>query len=230
MRTTGPVSRRGAGPRAASISRRLIASLIDAFLGIGALAGLIAAAVLAVKALGDRDLKPRLPTARLARAKLAESRSLRLSLLVSSFALEVLGRNWRTPGSKITGIRLADAHTGEPVNVRQAIIRATVRRVWQLLTKRATAPFKRPVPRQSEDLQAGIEALRGQYEGDPEGLQQALMIYHREHAVQISCLKALTPALIRLPLDAVIDAPALCSPMNQGLADKLAGTATIVDR
>ncbi len=229
MNTVG-LGRRGTGSPAASMSRRFVASLIDAFLVIGALIGLIAAAVGAVKVIGDRGPKPRFFRARRAQSNFAESRSMMLSLNAFSLVLEVLTRNWRTPGSKITGIRLADANTGEPVNMRQAIIRATVRMAWRLLTRRLAAPLKRPAPWQSEDMQADIEALRSEHEDDPEGLNQALMVYYRDHAVRVSCLKTLAPVLIRLPLGALIDAPALFSPMNQGLADKLAGTAVIVDR
>jgi uncharacterized RDD family membrane protein YckC len=229
MNTIG-LGRRGTGSRAASMSRRFVASLIDAFLVIGALIGLIAAAVGAVKMIGDRRPKLGFSRATRAQSNFAESRSMMLSLNAFSLALEVLTRNWRTPGSKITGIRLADADTGEPVNMHQAIIRAAVRMAWRLLTRRLAAPLKQPVHPQSEDLQAGMEALRSEHEGDPEGLNQALMAYHREHAVRVSCLKTLAPVLIRLPLGALIDAPALFSPMNQGLADMLAGTAIIVDR
>src|ERR1700722_15244101 len=41
-------------------------------------------------------------------------------------AAAVPARNWRGPGSRVLGTRMADLRTGGPVSVRSALIRAAV--------------------------------------------------------------------------------------------------------
>lgn len=206
----------------ASIPRRLLASLIDLVfvlagggLAIGAYTGTIAL-------LGKKealDLR-RLP-------EITQSKQVRIVLSVFTFVASVLLTGRRGPGFRIVGIRLVDARTGGPVSLRQATVRVSAQRVWPPLVRRFTSrPLKAQQARQQE-MRSRIEALKREYGEDREALQLAITEAYRE--TQIRPYTACLPALIPLLFSLAIQAPALCSPLRQGLPDKLAGTTVVRD-
>ena len=147
---------------------------------------------------------------------------------VFAFVLNVLLTGRRGPGSRIVGIRLVDARTGGPLSLRQATLRAGARQGWLFLVRRLTARLGKAEQFKHRDLQSKIETLRREHGDNSDAFRRATMEMYRENQVRpyVSCL----PALAQLPLGLAIEAPALWTPLHQGLPDKLAGTIIISDR
>jgi len=212
-----------ADQRVASIPRRLLASLIDLALvlvGGGLAIGAYTGATVLLGKKEALDLR-RLP-------KAMQSRQVRIGLSVCTFVTSVLLTGRRGPGSRIVGIRLVDARTGGPVCLRQATVRVSAQRVWSPLIRRLTAPLGQAERAKQEGMKSRLEALKREREDDREAFQQAVMEAYRENRVRP--YRACLPALISLLFSLAIEAPALWSPLHQGLPDKLAGTTFIRDR
>jgi len=185
----------------APIRRRLLASLID--LALALVAGILAiGAVTGVIAMRGRKDAPGVSSL----TKLTSSKRVSNALRVFTFVLNVLLTGRRGPGSRIVGIRLVDARTGGPLSLRQATLRAGSRQGWLFLVRRLTARLGKAEQFKHRDLQS----------------------MYKENQVRpyVSCL----PALAQLPLGLAIEAPALWTPLQQGLPDKLAGMIITSDR
>ncbi len=207
----------------APIRRRLLALLIDVTLAL--LGGIVAigtyTSVVTMRGRKDTPGSRSLP-------KIMSSKRVSITLRVFAFVLNVLLTGRRGPGSRIVGIRLVDARTGGPVNLRQATLRAGLRQGWQLLVGKLTARLGKAEQLKHHDLQSKIEALRREHGDNSDAFQHAAMEMYRENQVRpyVSCL----PALVQLPLGLAIEAHVLWTPLHQGLPDKLAGTIIIGDR
>lgn len=207
----------------APIRRRLLASLID--LALALLGGILAiGAVTGVITMRGRKDAPGVNSL----TRLTSSKRVSNALRVFAFVLNVLLTGRRGPGSRIVGIRLVDARTGGPVSLRQATLRAGSRQGWQLLVRGLTARQRKAKQLKDRDLHSKAEALKRAHEDDRDAFQHAMMEMYKENQVRpyVSCL----PALAQLPLGLAIEAPALWTPLQQGLPDKLAGTIIISDR
>jgi uncharacterized RDD family membrane protein YckC len=207
----------------APIRRRLLASLID--LALALVAGILAiGAVTGVIAMRGRKDAPGVSSL----TKLTSSKRVSNALRVFTFVLNVLLTGRRGPGSRIVGIRLVDARTGGPLSLRQATLRAGSRQGWLFLVRRLTARLGKAEQFKHRDLQSKIEALKRAHEDDHDAFQHAMMKMYKENQVRpyVSCL----PALAQLPLGLAIEAPALWTPLQQGLPDKLAGMIITSDR
>lgn len=114
------------------------------------------------------------------------------------------------------------------MSLRQATLRAGLRQGWQFLIRRLTARLGKAEQFKYRDLQSKIEELKRAHEDDHDAFQHAMMKMYKENQVRpyVSCL----PALAQLPLGLAIEAPALWTPLHQGLPDKLARTIIISDR
>lgn len=207
----------------APIRRRLLASLID--LALALVGGILAiGAVTGVITMRGRKDTPGVSSL----TRLTSSKRVSNALRVFAFVLNVLLTGRRGPGSRIVGIRLVDARTGGPLSLRQATLRAGLRQGWQFLIRRLTARLGKAEQLKHRDLQSKIEELKRAHEDDHDAFQHAVMEMYKENQVRpyLSCL----PALAQLPLGLAIEAPALWTPLHQGLPDKLAGTIIISDR
>lgn len=226
----GRTSSRGAGSeraralRIAPIRRRFLAGLINVLIAV------LAVALALAGSLGVAQLTGRNP--KHARGipfqKIAESSRAKLALKLCGFVLGVLTTGRQGPGSRIAGIRMVDLGTGGRVSIPQAALREGVRWAWKGATKRATARFRVRNRPQLDDPKEEIQALKRQHADDQAARQRAIMALYEERKARpyAACLPALVPAL----LAALVDAPMLWSPRNQGLADIIAGTVVIVDR
>jgi hypothetical protein len=196
--------------RVAPIRLRLLASLIDVTLAL--LGGIVAigtyTSVVTMRGRKDAPGSRSLP-------KIMSSKRVSATLRVFVFVLNVLLTGRRGPGSRIVGIRLVDARTGGPVNLRQATLRAGSRHGWQLLVRKLTARLGKAEQLKHHDLQSKIEALRREHGDNSDAFQHAAMGMYRKNQVRpyVSCL----PALAQLPLGLAIEAPALRTPLHQGL-------------
>jgi uncharacterized RDD family membrane protein YckC len=207
----------------APIRRRLLASLID--LALALVGGILAVgAVTGVITMRSGKDAPGVNSL----TRLTSSKRVSNALRVFAFVLNVLLTGRRGPGSRIVGIRLVDARTGEPVSLRQATLRAGSRQGWQFLVRRLTARLGKAEQFKHRDLQSKIDELKRAHEDDHDAFQHAMMEMYKENRVRpyLPCL----PALAQLPLGLAIEAPALWTPLHQGLPDKLAGTIIISDR
>ena len=215
--------RRRRGLRVAPIHRRLLASLIDAALGL--LAGiLVIGAYTGIAAMLGRKDAPGMRSL----AKMTSSKRVSIVLRVCTFVLSVVLTGRRGPGSRIVGTRLVDVRTGGPVSLRQATLRVGARRGWGLLIRQLTFWLGKAERIEQPDLRSKIEELKREHEDDRDAFEQAMKEMYREN--QVRPYRACLPALMQLPLGLAIEAPALWTPLHQGLPDKLAGTIVVSDR
>jgi hypothetical protein len=212
-------------PGVASLPRRAVAALIDALLMLGAFGTAAIAAIAAIGLLGrlgrrpawlDRDTRP--DVSRLQRWE--------FPLTIVSAALAPIGRNWRTPGMRIAGIRPADARTGGPVQPHSAIV--------QVAADAAIAKLHRRLRRtKMEDYErrrlAANEKIERLWKSDPdadrwEALERSKQI-QREY--RIGCRPLAMRGIARL---IVFKLPALWSSRRQTPSQRLAGTIILDDR
>ena len=120
-------------------------------------------------------------------ADLLQTRRGRVVLQVGSLVLIGIPlRNWRSPGARIVGIEMVDAHTGGPLTIRSVVISdvvgklfaAAVRRVSQPLEARSMAAQKRV-----QDLAPEMAALQREHAGDRAAEQKALMAFYKANGV-----------------------------------------------
>jgi hypothetical protein len=191
--------------RIASPGRRVAAELLDRLIY---LAGFSLAAV-AVTARGKWEPSPRLFR----------------TIGALGQAAPVPGRNWRGPGSRLLGTRLADARTGGPVSVRSAFIITAVSAIQQ----EAIRPLiRRAVSRmnaRSAALKPRIDEVRRATAGDARAQQRALMDLYKAEGVNPlgGCLSPLAAGF-------AFNLPALWSPRHQTIGERLAGVVVVVDR
>jgi uncharacterized RDD family membrane protein YckC len=160
--------------------------------------------------------------------ELMRSRRWLLPLTLLGLASGVVMNLRRSPGYHLAGIRLADARTGGPISLRQAATRVAVGTAWSQLVTLLTRGRVQRAGQQMRDIQPEIRALRDKHVGDPAALTEAIMALYEEHNIRpfASC----APVLVGAAAGLSIEAPALWSPLNQGLADRLAGTVVVRDR
>ena len=96
------------------------------------------------------------------------------------------------------------------------------------LLDRIFAPVKRRADARRSELAPELARLRCEHRGDRETLKSATTQFYREHNVKplSSCAWTL-PSLLATY---ATDVPGLCGSRRQGLADRLAGTAVVIDR
>jgi hypothetical protein len=85
-----------------------------------------------------------------------------------SFALATAGRNWHSPGSRITGIRAADVHTGGPVSIHSAAVKQAVSVAVSEFVGSLHRPTQRRNIEQMRALQAEMRDLARKRPRDPE--------------------------------------------------------------
>jgi hypothetical protein len=151
---------------------------------------------------------------------LQKSRALNKAL---SLAGTVAMRNRRSPGRRIAGIRAADAATGGPVSVRAS----TIRHITGTALSEFVSSLTRPMQvRNMERLKAlGPETMETarMNRTDP-AARRALL--EQSRLAQNSCLGCLIPLLF---VSGVNYLPALRSPLNQTLPERLAGIVIVAD-
>jgi hypothetical protein len=140
-------------------------------------------------------------------------------------AAAVPARNWRGPGSRLLGTRMADARTGGPVTIRSALILHLV----SAIEKEAARPLtRRAVERmnaQSAALRPRMDEIRRATAGDEQAEQKAMMDLVKAEGVNpvAGCLPPLAAGF-------AFTLPALWSPRHQTLRERLAGVVVIVNR
>ena len=144
----------------------------------------------------------------------------------ASAGLAVAGRNWRSPGFRLIGLRRVDAHTGGIVTVRSALIGALFDQAWQATWRRL---FSSRAKRRQVRLSALVPQLRAverKYRDDPEARSRAVKEFYQSNPVN--------PAgdcgwLVAGPLVSQL-LLALSSRGGRTIRDRITGTGVIVER
>jgi hypothetical protein len=157
-----------------------------------------------------------------------QSRPLMLAFALASFASAVRREGSHGPAARLLGLRLVDMQTGKPISRRQAVVRVSARRGWQVIVERL-AP--RPVIRtaqENREVRAQLDVARRQYGDDEQAFNaEALRIYRDRKTSPVR--SSGVPIFVRLMLMLAADLPALWSPLGQGIPDRLAGTVHVVE-
>jgi hypothetical protein len=187
------------GLKVASLRRRLAAAAID---GLVLIAGPVALGLLhASRSQPGEHSPPELAWLKWLPSSPAGNRA-------TSTTLAIAGRNWRSPGSRIVGIRAVEVDAGGPVSVHSASVK--------LATSIALSEFVRSFYRPALDrnlervraLQLELTELKREH---PRGLEAEHELIRRHPEARPNCLGCATP----LTLIAVATyAPALWSPLN----------------
>jgi uncharacterized RDD family membrane protein YckC len=167
----------------------------------------------------DFDFAERVPFRRLAEPRW------QLAMWVATAPLDIALRNWRSPGARAMGLRRVDARTGGPVSVRSALIHKAVEAASRVLNQRAHRPFYRRLTERRDAIQADMREARRAHADDPEARERAVAEVQRRHDIRPwgCCAMGLLGLLPRY-------LPALWSPRNQTLPERVAGTIVVVER
>jgi hypothetical protein len=142
-------------------------------------------------------------------------------------ALQLTGRNWRSPGQRAAGIRRVDARTRGPVSVRSASIALVLQRG----TQRIYSALDQPANARAEARQLAasdeIERMRASRpDEDPKQLMIDAAEVRQRHGAS-TCTWMLPRMLARPAVELL---PALWSGRRRSLTDRASGTMFVLDR
>jgi membrane protein insertase Oxa1/YidC/SpoIIIJ len=120
-------------------------------------------------------------------------------------------------------LRRVDARTGGSVTVRSVLLRYAFGELWSALTASVYRPTDRRATERRQALQPQLEEIERQYPDDLDARQRAIQECYRANGV-----KPFGSCVWRLPWIPAPLIPALWSPHNQTMADRLAGTIAVV--
>jgi hypothetical protein len=209
-------------PDVASLPRRTVGGTIDAAVMI-ATGGAVVGAAVGITAASGRQEELSRWTERLTKRELWSHPAVAGAL----WSLQLTGRNWRSPGMRVAGIRRVDARTLGPVGFRSA----TVALLVQSSSDRIGRELGRPATARAESRRLAandeIDRMRASRpDDDPEELMRDAAAIRRRHGAS-TCTWMLPRMLVRA---AVEQLPALCSSKRQTLTRRLAGIAVVLDR
>jgi hypothetical protein len=241
-RARGLLARRNVQRQIAPLRIRLLALPISAVMAIAMFAALIAAGTGALaiwrrvrseraELSGDsqRTVLSGFDASGESESSIAEklqSRRFRLFAALVSFVVGVREEGRQGPVARALGLRLVDLRTGGRITRGQAVVRVGVRTAWSTLAKRL-APGPKPTPQKDQQqLAAEMQEARRRYADDERAREEAFArMYAKHKPSQPNRWGCLVPLVAPLALEL----PALWSPLNQGLADRLAGTVIVLE-
>lgn len=216
-------------PQPAALRQRLLAALIDSaaamFIVVAAVAAGIVGFVVYHHARGADHASQARDDGEAPGAESRLPRSVNAALLVVFGSLSVVGRNWRGPGFRATGLRRVDGRTGGPVTVASAVSAI----LFDQAVQRATRPLTRPVIKQGEErlraLGRHVKEIEREHRDDPpEVAQRKVVKLHQEQGLYAGYRRALVPGLLlRLALAAFTRG-------GRSIRDRVTGTTVVVDR
>src|SRR5262249_46055821 len=99
---------------------------------------------------------------------------------VTSTVLGIVGRNWRSPGSRVVGIRVVEVETGGPVSVQSAAVKVGTSIALSEFVRSMNRPaFQRNLERMRA-LQSEMKELQRTHSDDFAAAQRELMHRHPE--------------------------------------------------
>ena len=240
--------------RVVSLRLRLLAAVIDAAVFVAGMAAVIGVAIAAAavysRVRGDKDAEhgeedsgqdddrqdddgedepegaaDDLPSGVDCATRGSRGSPLHGALWGASAGLAIAGRNWRSPGFRLIGLRRVDAHTGGVVTVRSALIGVLFDQAWQAASR---SLFRSRVKRHRTRLRALAPQLRAaerEYRGDPQARARARTEFYRSNPVNLAggC-----GWLVAGPVVSHL-ARALSSREGRTIRDRVTGTGVIVD-
>jgi RDD family len=134
-------------------------------------------------------------------------------------------RNWRTPGYRALGLRRVEVRGGGPLSAGNVLTEQCVAIASGQLRRRLMKPWLSGRKHRLEALQPELAEVRRAHADDPEAEGRALKEFYKRNRVNAtgSCAPPLLGA-------AVMYAPALWSPLNQTIPERLAGIVVIFQR
>ena len=218
------VRARSRGLKIAPLWRRAAAALIDAVCFLGPTIGVAAAIGVAyVRWWPKRDSEEH-DTEPKPRRSFRLKGPWRIAMAIAFAPLEVRGRNWRSPGFRVMGLRYVDARTGGPVSVRSALVKQAVRTAWMEVTTRLLEPWKARAQERVDATYAEGDAARRAHPEDPEARHRAMAESFKHDRVPLS-----RGCAVQLLVTAAPDLLALWSARRQTLFERLAGTLLVRD-
>ena len=202
------------GWKVASLRRRLAAAAID---GLLFAAGPVALAIVHERrSRPGADHPPEIPWLKWLPSSPAANRA-------TSTTLAIAGRNWRSPGSRIVGIRAVEVDAGGPVSVHSASVKlATSIGLSELVSSLYRPAINRNLEHMRA-LQAELSELKGK---QPRDLEAEHELIKRHPEARPNCLGCVAPLALTI---VATYAPALWSPLNQTLPEWLAGIVVVED-
>ena len=142
-------------------------------------------------------------------------------------SLQLIGRNWRSPGMRAVGIRRADAQTRGPVSLRSAYIGLVVQTAKMRISTALAQPSLERAEARRLAANDEIDRMRASRpEDDPAELMHDAIAIRRRLGAS-SCTWMLPRTLVHIAIEQL---PALGSGSRQTLTQWLAGTADVLDR
>jgi len=207
-------------PGIASLPRRVGAGAIDVVVIGGGMLG----AGIAIAVLGERRRDGE-PLGWMGRLQQSDIWS-RPTFAAAVSSLELTARNWRTPGMRIAGIRLADANTLGPVSLGSASAKLLVRMESERIVRALGQPARARAESRRLAANDEIERMRASRpDGDPAELMRDAVEVRRRLGAS-TCTWMLPRVLVH---EAIERLPALWSSRRQTLTQRLAGTVVIDD-
>jgi hypothetical protein len=133
--------------------------------------------------------------------------------------------NRPSPGERLVRIRPADARTGGPVTLRQALVRQAARGLLAELSRKFLAPVQQRQKEKLDAVQPEVKRIQQEHAGDPEARQKALIAYYK--TANVNPLASCAPGLIPHVPAALWT---LFSPQHQTPFNQLAKIVVIVER
>lgn len=237
--------------RVASLRLRFLAALVDAAVGLGAMAALVGLGIAGVVVYGrvrgddrgqadhreggeqdqpdgDGDGHGEDEPVDLHRAArgAAQPSWLQAALPGAGSGLAVAGRNGRGPGFRALGLRRVDAHTGGAVRARSALRGAWFDQAQQTAARQLFSSRARRERARISVLRPQLGAVQRKYAGDPQARQKAIMDFYKTNEVTpfAGCGWQLAGSVVaQLVL-------ALGTREGRTIRDRLTGTRVILDR
>ena len=158
--------------------------------------------------------------------EVVQTRPVRAALWGASAGLAVAGRNWRSPGYRLLGLRRVDARTGGAIGVRSALAGFLFDRARQATAGLLFRSQMRRGPDRMSELAPGLQAIERAHATDPQARQRAVSEFYRANAVRptATCGWILAgPVVSQLVL-------ALGIRDGRTVYDRVTGTIVVTDR
>lgn len=211
---------------------RLIAGLIDASVGLGALAvGIVLFGFKASRPEFDhlvRRFVPRFQPLEVGDEVRPQWRApgiklrYRLALWAGSLILAVVGRNHRSLGRRRMGLRTVELATGGPVSVRAALVRFGAVAAWKRLVELPFRPREKRMAQRYEGLNEELKEIRRRHAHDEGARRSAEMRVFQGRG--INAFASCGWALGRIVLNLV---PIWLTPRHRSIPDLVAGLVVV---
>jgi hypothetical protein len=132
----------------------------------------------------DEDERPRSTRYRL--GELRRSHAVRTALGGARAGFAIAGRNWRSPGFRVVGLRRVDARTGGPLSVRSALIGVLFDQARQAATRPLSRSRVHATRDRRSELAPKLKEIEREHSTDGEGRRRAVEELYRANGIKRS--------------------------------------------